>query len=119
LDSFLKAQSHDDTKAYIFEQIPLLSKNPLRSIRFHALGLTAKIDIDPAYQQANATLRSIAVQHTGVSSLNFEKTGLFAQAPFVGRIPIYLDENHLNEEGAKHYAAVSRRAFTTILEATR
>ena len=119
LDSFLKAQRHGGTKVYILEQIPLLSKNPLRSIRFHALGLTEKIDIDPTYQQANATLRSLVVQHTGVSSLNFEKTGLFAQAPFVGRIPIYLDEHHLNEEGAKHYAAVSSRAFTTILEATR
>ena len=42
---------------------------------------------------------------------SFEATGVFAHAPFVEGILINLDEHHLNEAGAKRYAAVARSAF--------
>lgn len=115
LNAFLATQSQSGSKIYILEQEPLLSKNPMRAIRFKALGLDPKIDIDPAYQQANATLQGFAARHPGVVSLNFEASGVFAKAPFFEGVPIYMDEHHLNEEGAKRYATVARSAFTDIM----
>lgn len=115
LDVFLAAQSQAGSKIYILEQEPLLSTNPLRAIRFEALGLDPTIDIDPAYRQTNATLQGFAARHPGVFSLNFEASGVFAKAPFFEGVPIYLDEHHLNEEGAKRYATVARSAFKDIM----
>lgn len=115
LDAFLASQSQTGSKIYILEQEPLLNRNPLRAIRFKALGLDPKIDIDPAYRRANATLKCLAARHPGVVSLNFEGTGVFAQAPFFEGVPIYLDEHHLNEEGVKRYAAVARSAFARLM----
>lgn len=47
--------------------------------------------------------------------MNFESTGIFAKVPFSEGVPIYLDEHHLNEEGAKRYAVVARNAFKNII----
>lgn len=116
LSAFLAAQSQAVTKIYLLEQEPLLSKNPLRALRFKALGLDPNIGINPAYQQANATLQRLTASHSGVTSLNFEASGVFAQAPFADGTPIYLDEHHLNEEGAKRYAVAARSAFVKILD---
>lgn len=115
LEAFLTTQSQAGTQVYILEQEPLLNKNPLRALRFKSLGLAPGIDIDPSYQQANASLQHLAAHYPDVTSLNFETTDLFAQVPFVDGIPMYLDEHHLNEEGAKRYAAVARSAFTKII----
>ena len=116
LEDFLTTQSQAGTQVYVLEQEPLLSRNPLRAIRFKALGLEPNIDIDLTYRQANTSLQRLAARHPGVTSLNFEPTGLFAQAPFAAGIPIYLDEHHLNEEGAKRYAAAARSVFSKIME---
>ncbi|MDP2747778.1 acyltransferase family protein [Pseudomonas sp.] len=116
LHAFLSAQSLAGAELYILEQEPLLSKNPLRAIRFKALGLEPKIDIDPAYLQANAALQHIVGGYSGVSSLNFEVSGFFADVPFIDGIPIYFDEHHLNEVGTKRYAAVAYSAFKDIMD---
>ncbi|WP_218239015.1 acyltransferase family protein [Pseudomonas sp. YY-1] len=116
LSNFLAAQSRAGSKIFILEQEPLLSKNPLRALRFQALGLAPRVEIDPAYQQANARLRRLAANYSGVTSLNFEASGVFAQAPFADGLPIYLDEHHLNEVGARLYAGVARGAFSQILD---
>ena len=115
LDVFLSRQSQAGSKTYILEQEPLLSKNPLRAIRIKALGFDPKIEIDPAYRHANAILQDLATRHSGVVSMNFESTGIFSEAPFSKGVPIYLDEHHLNEEGAKRYAVVARSAFKSII----
>lgn len=116
LSAFLAARSQTGSKIYLLEQEPLLSKNPLRALRFKALGLDPNIGINPAYQQANATLQRLSAGHSGVTSLNFEASGVFAQAPFSDGTPIYLDEHHLNEEGAKRYAVAARGAFIKIMD---
>ncbi|WP_120971582.1 acyltransferase family protein [Comamonas sp. lk] len=116
LNAFLMTQSQAGSKIYILEQEPLLSKNPLRAIRIKALGLDPEIEIDSAYQKSNTTLQEIAAHHSGVVSLNFEKTKIFSEAPFYKNMPIYMDEHHLNEEGAKTYAAVVSAAFKKIMD---
>lgn len=115
LSRFLAIQSQSGSKIYILEQEPLLIKNPLRMIRLKALGLDQKIDIDHAYRNANATLQGMAARYAGVHSLNFEATDFFSRVPFSGSTPIYFDEHHLNEIGAKRYAAAARSAFQSIM----
>lgn len=116
LEAFLTIQSQAGTRIYLLEQVPLLRKNFQRALRFNAMGLASRIDTDPAYQQTNASLQRLALRHPGTNSLNFEASGLFAHAPFAAGIPIYFDEHHLNEEGAKHYATVAHSAFKTLLD---
>lgn len=115
LNVFLSEQSQTGKEIYLLEQEPLLRKNPLRAIRFRALGLDSIIDIDPAYAQTNLILRQYAELYSSTVSLNFESSGLFTQAPFADGVPIYLDEHHLNEEGAKRYAATARSVFQSIM----
>ena len=115
LNAFLSEQSQAGKEIYLLEQEPLLRKNPLRAIRFRALGLDSIIDIDPAYAQTNLMLRQYAELYSSTVSLNFESSGLFTQAPFADGVPIYLDEHHLNEEGAKRYAATARSVFKSIM----
>lgn len=116
LSAFLTTQSMVGSKIYLLEQEPLLSNNPLRAMRFHTLWLAPRVKIDPAYHQANAMLNRLIAKHRGVTSLNFESSGIFAQVPFADGMPIYLDEHHLNEVGAKRYAVVARNAFSQILD---
>lgn len=116
LNAFLATQSRAGSKTYILEQEPLLTSNPLRTLRFKELGLLPINDIDPAYRKTNSMLQGLAANYPNVTSLNFESTGFFEQAPFADGILLYLDEHHLNETGAKLYAAVARGAFTDIMD---
>lgn len=116
LNVFLAEQSRTRSKVYILEQEPLLSKNPLRTLRLKSLGLAPINDIDFAYQKTNAILQRLVASYPNVTSLNFEATGFFEQAPFADGSLLYLDEHHLNETGAKRYAAVARSAFIDIMD---
>lgn len=115
IELFLAKQSQEGSRIYILEQVPLLSKKPLRALRFQTLGLGSKIDVDSTYQQANARVQHLASSYSGVISLNFEHAGFFEYAPFIDEVPIYLDESHLNEDGAKRYAAAARNVFSKIM----
>lgn len=109
LETFVSAQSQAGVRIYLIEQEPLLQKNPLRARRLQAIGMTtARIDKDPAYQFANAKLKRIASRYHGVTSLSFESSGFFDEAPFANGILIYMDEHHLNERGVKLYAHAIR-----------
>lgn len=116
LERFLATQSRVGSKIYLLEQEPLLSQKPLRAIRFQALGVNTYTQTDPAYHQANAQLRAMAARYPGATSLGFESTGIFAQAPFTKGVLIYLDESHLNEEGAKRYATAALGVFQRIMK---
>lgn len=116
LDSFLKTQSQAGAAVYFLEQEPLLIRNPSRAHRLKVLGMEPNIGINPDYQQANASLRRTVAMYNTATSMNFESSGMFHQAPFFDGKLIYFDEHHLNEEGAKHYAKVARNTFSEIFD---
>jgi hypothetical protein len=101
---------------YILEQEPLLTSNPLRALRFKALGMKPNMAINKDYQESNIILQRLSSRYTGVTSLNFEASRIFDQAPFFNGTLIYLDEHHLNEEGAKRYAKAALGTFTEIID---
>ncbi len=54
------------------KQIPLLRKNTFRAMRLQFMGLAdPKIDIDPAYQQANEYLTNLGPHYSRVTNLKF------------------------------------------------
>jgi peptidoglycan/LPS O-acetylase OafA/YrhL len=116
LEKFLVNQSQVGSKVYILEQEPLLTSNPLRALRFKALGMTSNIAINSDYQESNNVLQRLSSRYAGVTSLNFETSGIFNQAPFSNGMLIYLDKHHLNEEGAKRYAKAALGEFAEIID---
>ncbi len=115
LNAFLAERRLNGTWIHFIEQEPLLSRSPLRSLRFNSLGLPSKDYIDPVYRHANEILQSLAAQNSLTVSLGFEATGFFAQVPFADRNLIYMDEHHFNERGAKRYATAVSGAFAEIM----
>ncbi len=115
LNNFLSTQSGLGKNVYILGQVPLLSKNPLRALRFKSLGFNPTVDTDNTYKKANAKLRVLVSLCTYCKSLNFEESDIFRKGPFFDGMPIYFDKHHLNEEGAKRYATVAREAFAKIM----
>ena len=116
LNDFLAEQSKLGKKIFILDQVPMLTMNPIRFLRFKSLGINPHASIDREYQKANSKLHHIAARHPSVVCLNFESSGLFDQAPFVGSELIYYDKSHLNEEGVKRYAGVALSEIKKIIE---
>ena len=112
LQTFLSVENQTGARIYLIEQVPLLRKSPLRALRLQSMGLaTSRIDLDPVYQQSNANLQRLISSNPNVTSLNFESGGFFFRAPFSDGILVYMDESHLNEEGAKRYAIAIHADF--------
>lgn len=112
LQTFLSVENQTGARIYLIEQVPLLRKSPLRALRLQSMGLaTSRIDLDPVYQQSNANLQRLTSSNPNVTSLNFESGGFFFRAPFSDGILVYMDESHLNEEGAKRYALAIHADF--------
>jgi peptidoglycan/LPS O-acetylase OafA/YrhL len=117
LDAFLSAQSKAGIRVYLMEQEPMLSRSPMRALRFKRLGVeSSKVNIDPIYQQTNAKLQGFAANNTGAMSLGLAANGFFAEAPFADGMLIYMDEHHLNEVGAEKYADSALRAFKKVMD---
>ncbi len=115
LNHFLASKSQTGTRVYLIEQVPLLSSSPLRALRFNGMGLNSRVTIDPAYHLTNENLKIIARQYSRPITLGFEGSGFFIDAPFLDGILIYMDEDHLNEAGAKRYANAVRGPFARIV----
>lgn len=116
LNEFLAQQNAAGKKVYLMEQEPLLDKNPQRALRFKVLGLQPEVAISHKYKEANTRLNAYAEKYPAITSLNFEQTGFFANAPFHQGELLYLDEHHLNEVGAAKYSDVAGDAFKKIMD---
>ncbi|MDO9616051.1 MAG: acyltransferase family protein [Pseudomonas sp.] len=115
LSSFLQKQSQMGKKIYLIAQVPLLSQNPLRALRFKELGLPYGIEVDTSYQLGNEELRFYAEKYAGIYFLKFENSGFFSKVPFYKGDLIYLDKDHLNQVGAENYARVVLPYFKQAL----
>lgn len=114
LINFLEEENKFNRKIYLFEQIPSLQKNTQRSIRFENIGLHSENRKNADHQRANNILRSYAEGYSNIILMNFESVSFFSKAPFFEGVPIYFDDHHLNEEGAKKYAETARLVFDEI-----
>jgi hypothetical protein len=115
-DAFLAETTRAGNQVIVFEQVSMLSKNPLRALRFKTLGMNPTVELDPAYLEANATLRHMVARHQTASTVNFSNFGFSSETLFIDGMPIYFDEHHLNEEGSRRYAAAARSAFRELVD---
>lgn len=101
---FLKQTQSKGQRVVILGQLPMLTHDPIRTIRLNALGISLVSARDPKVGAANALLKEVAEMYPGVKFVDFSSSPLFETTPFYKGDMIYMDKHHLNELGAVRYA---------------
>ena len=116
LNRFLSENDKTSKRIYIISQVPKLSINVQRLLRFRSLGLPTKFERDDSYKQANLIIENLTKNHTKTQFIDLSELNLFKDAPFYTdhqgiTTPIYLDDNHLNQQGVYYYQKQSTNVF--------
>ena len=116
LKEFLAKENKGDRKIYLMGQVPLLKNNPARAQRFHMLGLPSGTSISPKYQAANQQLASYETHAVQMVRVDLESAVLREQRGSENDGPFYMDEQHLNEVGARRYAEMAQDTFKRLMK---
>jgi hypothetical protein len=111
LSKFFSA--HEDKQFIILSQVPRFTHDVNRVQRFTSLGLPIRIGLEPSYLDANKSLDLLASRYSHVKFWDTHRLPIFDKAPFYEGKPIYSDEHHLNEIGARLYADYALGFFRT------
>lgn len=112
--SFLQKEA-PQAKKYILSQEPLLSRHPLRNLRFSYLGIGTKAELDNDYLRTNQQLKTLAESIKTTQYLELDTLNIFKQAPIYDNRLVYFDEHHLNEIGAIEYAKLSLQKIKEVM----
>ena len=109
LNRFLSENNKPSKRIYILSQIPKISINTQRLLRFSSLGLPTKFELNDSYKKANIIIENLGKNYKTTQFINLTELDLFKNPPFyelkTGKIEyIYYDEHHLNEIGAQYYS---------------
>lgn len=85
----------------VMAQKPYFTKSPVRDMRFREIGLPASQELSNEYMAVNDILEK-KLDESGL--YYFFDDHLFENNGFYNSYPMYFDESHLNEHGAKIYA---------------
>lgn len=113
LDSFLN--QNEAKNIYIFAQEPLLSKSPLRSVRFTFIGLPSVVEINTNYLDTNKILVEMASKYDNVTYLDFSMLPVFESVPVYEGMVIYRDHHHIHSAAAEEYGRQAKEQFKKIL----
>lgn len=119
LNRFLSENDKKSKHIYIMPQVPKLSSNVQRILRFRSLGLPTKFERDDSYKKANLIIENLAKNTKTTQFLELSELDLFKEAPFYTdhkgiTTPIYFDDNHLNQLGVNYYEKQSINLFTRL-----
>lgn len=103
LRTFLEHAARRRQPVIVMAQVPMLQGNPVRSVRFHQLGLPTSITSSADADAANEVIRQLTLPFPNVRFLDYGASGFFASKPFHDGELIYMDHHHLNEVGAQAY----------------
>lgn len=106
---------HGSKKIYIMSQVPRFVRDAKRVERFTSIGLPAQLKRNPDYQVANTELADLVSTYPNAWFLALDSLPIFSAAPFYQGELIYRDEHHLNEVGARFYAATAKQTFSMLL----
>lgn len=112
--SFLQKEA-PQAKKYILSQEPLLSRHPLRNLRFSYLGIGTEAELDNDYLRTNQQLKTLAESIDTTQYLELDTLNIFKQAPIYDNRLMYFDEHHLNEIGAIVYAKLSLQKIKEVM----
>ena len=123
LDHFIAAAATRKLPVLVLAQVPMLSHNAQRMVRFESFGLArVQVTRDPQWAAANTRVQRQVEQHANARFLNMAEQKIFADAPFEHGVALYSDTHHLNEIGARRYGEVAIPYFArwlATLTATR
>lgn len=101
---FMRESSMRQQRVVVMAQLPMLTHDPVRSLRLNSLGIQLPSTRDPKVDAANAKLRELVGTFSNALFVDFSADPLFQQAPMHKGDIIYMDKHHLNEVGAVRYA---------------
>lgn len=101
---FLERTARQRQRVIILGQLPMMSHDPIRSLRMMTLGLRTGNAVIPEVQDANNKVESVARRFANVVFIDFSSSGLFTVPPFHDNELLYMDRHHLNELGSVRYA---------------
>lgn len=119
LQGFLEKTAHRQQTVIVLAQVPMLRGNPVRSVRFHQLGLPSRIASSAEADEANTVIRQLAARFPHVRFLDYGGSDLFAAKPFHEGQLIYMDHHHLNEAGAAAYGSLLAPELYSTIQAAR
>lgn len=94
-------KNNKEKSIVVMAQTPYFTKSPVRDIRFKEVGLPASQELSNEYMIVNNILEK-KLDENGL--YYFFDDHLFEGNGFYNSYPMYFDESHLNEHGAKIYA---------------
>jgi len=103
LNDFLKGAELRQQQVWVFAQIPKLTNNPMRQVRFQHLGITTPALVGLDWKVANDKIFNEVKSYSNIYWFDPSSYPLFATPPFFEMKLIYHDDHHLNEVGAKQY----------------
>lgn len=101
---------------YVISQVPAFTKNPMRTLRFYALGIGNSGGRDERYISANERVKEIAKSSPTAIYLELDDLDVFSLAPIYKDSLIFYDESHMNEVGVLDYASQARDIFLAIMK---
>ena len=108
-------KKNQNAELFVLSQIPKFKRNISRVMRFVGLGFEVGVEKDLSSQIANKKLSGICERFRSVEFLSLSVTPILQNAPFYNGVPIYHDEHHLNEIGARLYAESTKSQIRSIL----
>lgn len=115
LHNFLNVTHKKNKRVYILTQVPSLTNNLQRAIKFKSLGLNPITQKNPNWEKANLEVEQISKKYSNVTILDYSHIDLFKNAPFFEDVPLYLDSDHINEVGSLLYGEAVKQSISQVL----
>lgn len=114
IEDFLHSQNKDK-KIILMGQLPVYTTNIQRQMHFHHINLPIQMQQKTNWDNANKLLKKLSLKYANTTLFDISKTNFLA-TPFINNQPIYYDQSHLNEVGAKIYAEYAYSPLIQIIK---
>lgn len=115
---FLEETDRRAQRVIILAQLPMMSHDPVRTLRLKTLGIYTGNAVIPQVRAANTEIEALARRFPRVTFADFSSLPMFSSIPFLGDELIYMDKHHLNEVGALRYAQVAGPRLAPLLSSS-
>lgn len=100
---FLDYIDEQNKTLFVFPEVPNLTIEPFRTIRFNHLDI-GHLSSAHSRNETYSKLKLLLEKHQNSNLLDLESDKFFENAPYFKNKLIYFDTNHLNQVGAELYA---------------
>lgn len=115
LNRFLQDTQGQMQRVIVLGQLPMLRRNPVRTLRMDSLGIPTDNSVTAEARDANAVIEAAVRDFPHVTFADFSASPPFASPPFFDHELIYMDRHHLNEIGSLRYAQAAGQPLAKLL----